>query len=95
MHKIHTGLNGQTCTSLPHTLLGHCLQVSVGFSPELQAAPAQQQLEWLEALARALDAAPELQLSGLAIQLGLEGSGIDQQGSLWLQADAHPLQWTQ
>ena len=71
------------------------MQVSVGFSPDLQAAPAHQQLEWLETLARALDAAPDLQLSGLAIQLGLDGSGIDQQGSLWLQADAHPLQWTQ
>ena len=72
----------------------HAVQVSVGFSPDLQA-PAHQQLEWLENLARALDAAPDLQLSGLAIQLGLEGSGTDQQGSLWLQADAHPLQWTQ
>ena len=93
--KVHDGLNGRTSTSLPHTWLEHCLQVSVGFSPDLQGAPAHQQLEWLEALARALDTAPELQLSGLAIQLGLEGSGIDQQGSLWLQTDAHPLQWTQ
>lgn len=92
---MHNGLNGQTSVSLPHALLGRCLQVSVGLSPALQAAPAHQQLEWLEALARALDAAPDLELSGLAIQLGLEGSGIDQQGSLWLQADAHPLQWTQ
>eukprot|EP00891_Asterochloris_glomerata_P002188 jgi/Astpho2/2188/fgenesh1_pg.00040_%23_36_t len=81
--------------SLVRTALRMGRQVSVGFSPALQAAPAHQQLEWLEALARALDAAPDLELSGLAIQLGLEGSGIDQQGSLWLQADAHPLQWTQ
>ena len=92
---MHIDLSGLTDSSLPHTLLGQCLQVSVGFSPDLQAAPAHQQLEWLEALARALDAAPDLQMSGLAIQLGLDGSGIDQQGSLWLQADAHPVQWTQ
>ena len=71
------------------------LQVTVGLSSSLQHKSADVQADILTRLTAALDASPDVKLSGHHIMIGEEGYGPDKQGRLWLHADASPALWSQ
>lgn len=71
------------------------MQVTVGLSSSIQQKATAVQAELLTRLASALDGSTSVDVGDLHIMVGEEGYGPDQEGRLWLDADASSALWSQ